>query len=199
MMKNSNKFKLGISIGLVVLVFCIALASYIYVDYQKLQERRTYTYESKQEALSGGIKEVEKNFGPEGLLVEPSSIEDKVVLETKHKGSWYQVIKMHYVEAGMHKDNIYIAKVEEKEGFFRFKRVTSFFALNTPGDVADIEYTPFAQISGIEVDSLEYAVGKVYNLDYTPYLNGKVLPMDKEGIYVAVGKNKAPVIKVKGE
>lgn len=157
-----------------------------------------YRYTSIQTALKEGIKAERASYYPQMTQDEKNTdidLEEFIVLETEYQEAHYYIVKIPYVENNLHKDDAFIAKITTKWNKYKYEKCTAQFALNTPGAVPDIEYTPYAHYE-IEVGDLFFAVGKIYDKNYRPYLNGKPLSVDDEGIYAAVSEKAKPEIEV---
>lgn len=185
--------KIVLFVGFITLVYLITTQVYHYKKDVAMEDAAKYRFSDITAALEFGIS-AENNL--QTNVQTAGKLSDCIVMETTHKGNPYYVIKIPYTESNLKKDDIYIARITEKNNQYQFERMTAFYSLNTPGDIPDVEYTPYAGF-GIEVDDLHFSVGKIYDKGYKPYGEDEFVYWDESGIYAAVSDQTAPKIDVK--
>ncbi len=181
-----NKYK--ITIGFIVLLITIGVISGDITSINSDAQR--FKFDSQEVALIDGINQ---NSNEEKRTKDPL---ENVILSTEYNKSLYVVVKVPFSEYEMDKDYAYVAAVREKNSKFCFEKVSPDISLNTLGDIKDVDFTPNATFYFDNIEGLYFAVGKIYDDNYRPYMHGEQIQLLNSNIYAVVQEQERPQIDV---
>ena len=180
-----------------IIAVLVAVFIVLPVQFKEYKENKAkFIYTDLNAALEAGIKKSESDFG--GTPAEADNAEqaeDKILLQIsdKSKKRDFYVVKLHYNEFEMHKDAVYLLRVEQNGNKYKVEKLSAFICLSTDDETPDLEYYgPGMWIGGIEGgDAMYFTVGKIFDKEYGAYLEGRLIKTDSEGMFAFETKSKA--------